>query len=104
MLFSFFLNAVFKRLNEIFKIKPSLLTLQRFCKLRSHGKPDRSPTSTHKMSGFGDYTIKIVSTDSRRFVNIQHLIITQSRSFFKPSERKKKRYEKSSEFPHIVFI
>ena len=28
--------------------------------LRSHGKPDRSPTSTRKTSGFGDYTINLV--------------------------------------------
>ena len=37
--------------------------------------------------------IKIVSTDRRRFVNIPQLILSQIRSFFKPSERKKKRYE-----------
>ena len=71
MLFSFFLNAVFKRLNEIFKIKPSLLTLQRFCKLRSHGKPDRSPTSTRKTSGFGDYIINMMNLKRKRFLHIR---------------------------------
>ena len=42
---------------ESFKTKPPTLSFQRFCKLRSHGKPDRSPTSTDKIGGFGDYTI-----------------------------------------------
>ena len=39
---------------ESFKTKPLTLSPYRFCKRkRSHGKPDRSPTSTRKTSGFG---------------------------------------------------
>ena len=42
---------------EYLKTKPPTLSFQRFCKWRSHGKPDRSPKSTRKTSGFGDYLI-----------------------------------------------
>ena len=41
-----------------FRTKPPTLSFQRFCKWRSHGKPDRCAVSARKAGGFSTLTIK----------------------------------------------
>ena len=43
---------------EYLKTKPPTLSFQRFCKWRSHGKPDRCAVSARKAGGFSTLTIK----------------------------------------------
>ena len=41
-----------------FRTKPPTLSFRRFCKWRSHGKPDRCAVSARKAGGFSTLTIK----------------------------------------------
>ena len=54
---------------KYFKAKPPTLSFQRFCKWRSHGKPDRCAVSARKAGGFSTLTIKnkIRKNIQRRF-------------------------------------